>query len=157
MNKGHWFWIAAGLGIVAGMRSMTAPASLGRELAAREEEASENRVDQFITSSPRLLGALAMSEWFLDKMPGLPDRVEIGGLLVRALSGGASAVAMASRRGTPVGPPLVVGAVGAIAGAYVFMSLRERIAERTDMPDAVVGLAEDVLAITLAARLARSV
>ena len=46
-------------------------------------------------------------------------------------------------------PAAVLGSVGAIGSAHVMMRLRTAIGRRLDIPDPLVGLAEDCLALAI--------
>jgi uncharacterized membrane protein len=80
----------------------------------------------------------------VDKLPETPRRIEALGLLSRALSGGASAAVLTSRRKKVV-PVALVGASAAIISAYAGYALRMRVRDRLGRDDTVVAFAEDAV------------
>ena len=94
-----------GLGAVAGIRSMTAPALLSRS-ASRGALAGIAGTPFAPLASPRtarILALLAVGEAVGDKLWAAPDRVSVPGLLGRILSGalvGAALFASEGQRGT---------------------------------------------------------
>lgn len=140
---------AVAIGIIAGMRSMSAPALVSSHLAHNGlQNLSDNPL--MLLTSPRassLLKILALGEMVADKLPIVPSRVSAGPLMARVVSGAISGAAVcgAVKKRTNVGAML--GGIGAIAGAYGFYYLRRRIGEETGTPDPVLGLAEDAIVV----------
>lgn len=81
-------------------------------------------------------------EMVADKLPFVPSRTTPGGLAPR-LGGAIYAVRSAIKRPTPAA--YAVAAVAAIATAFAASRARKMISERTDVPDVLVGLAEDAI------------
>lgn len=129
---------AAGIGAVAGLRSMTAPAVT---LAAGG-------------SAFRGAGALlALGEWIADKLPFTPSRLSPPGLIARAISGGWCGGTVAVRLGASRVPGIGCGVVGALAGSWAGYTVRTFLVKSKGLPDTGVALAEDAIAVW-AARLA---
>lgn len=137
---------ATGLGIVAGMRTMTPAAVLAHRLTTRT--AGRRRL------LPALFDALAVLEYVTDKHPDTPPRTDTPALAGRALSGALSGGLWSRRQGASAGLGSALGAVGAVVGAYGFLALRRR-ADRV-LSDRGVGLLEDGLALAGAWALTRS-
>lgn len=140
---------AAAIGVVAGMRSMSAPALVSDRLA---HDGSQDQSDNLlmILASPRasrLLRILAIGEMVADKLPMVPSRVSAGPLTVRVLSGGISGAAVcgAARKRTGVGA--VLGGLAAVAGAYGLYHLRRKVGRETGVPDPVLGVVEDAIVV----------
>ena len=89
--------------------------------------------------------AAAAGELVIDKLPGVPPRIEPPQLAGR-MAGGALA---GHRVGGP--PGAAAGAVVALGSAFATYHARRLLAERLPVPDAVVGAAEDALALGCAA------
>jgi uncharacterized membrane protein len=130
---------ALALGAVCGLRTFTAPGVL----AARGRWG-----DGIVT---RIVPALALCELVYDKLPSARPRGEPRGWIARTISG---AVVGAS----------VSGPSGALAGAAAAAlvtrpseRLRRRVGERTGIPDPLLGMAEDTVAITIATWASRGV
>ena len=130
MENGRLYARAFGIGVVAGMRSMTAPAIASA--SARNGRSAG-------------LAALAIGEMVVDKLPFAPSRLQIPALLIRAGSGAFAASTLAEKQGDRR-IAAAIGAAGAIAGAYAFATLRKRTVEGTGIPDPIVALVEDALA-----------
>jgi uncharacterized membrane protein len=129
--------LATGIGMVAGMRTFTAPAA-----TYRRAEPSSRAIAGALTT-------LAALEMIADKRTNIP-RVRSGALAARVASGAWSAGALASRSDErPLGYA-ALGGLSAAAGAYGFFLLRRELGRRLGIPDGWLGLAEDLMAITAA-------
>jgi uncharacterized membrane protein len=137
-----------GLGAVAGIRSMSAPALLSRAASRGGVPGIEDTPFAFLASprATRILTLLAVGEAVGDKFPGAPDRISAPGLAGRMVSGavvGAALFAAAQRRGV-VGATL--GLLSAVAASYPSYYLRVKTEERLGAPNWALGLVEDALA-----------
>jgi uncharacterized membrane protein len=139
------------LGVVAGLRSQFPAAAL----AAAGLEAPRGPFALLGSSGGRRAAYLAAAgEIVVDKLPVTPDRVEVRGLLARAASGavaGGVLAAATGRRGARVVLPVLAGSAGAYLGSWGGFSGRRALVAATGLPDPVVAVAEDALAIGLAA------
>ena len=124
---------AALIGVVCGMRSAMGPAVL----------AWRGRLGG--ASTGRLLMAAAAGEAVADKTPVVPPRTSAPALAGRVLSG---AVCGRTVGGTP---GVVAGALGALAGTFGAYHARAALGEATGLPDPLLGVGEDALALGLAA------
>jgi uncharacterized membrane protein len=130
--------VALLLGAVAGLRTLTPPAVL---LLMRRPSRAAN-----------VLAVMALAEYAADLYPKAPARTAPGPLLGRIVSGAFCGWLVS--RSTParaVGAGL--GALGAVAGAYAGLSLRERATKRIGPVPAAIG--EDVVALASAVLIAR--
>ncbi len=147
-NPGHTLGRALGLGAVAGVRSMSAPALLSRAASRGYIGGIEGTSFAFLASprTARILTVLAVGEALADKLPFSPDRISPPGLLGRMASGGlvgAALFAAAERRAT-IGAGL--GLLSAAAASYPSYYLRVKTQEKLGAPNWAVGLVEDALA-----------
>jgi uncharacterized membrane protein len=132
------------LGTAAGMRSslgFSAPKLVGRQTP---------------TSTIRQVwsGLPIAGELIVDKLPQTPSRLLPPGLIGRFTSGAFGAFLLARRQGAALPLPVLAGIAGAAAGAYGGAAWRRWAdAKGPDWPAAV---AEDALALTLAAGACRS-
>ncbi len=157
MHPFLWLGVALGVGVVAGMRSLVAPAVVSRTLSQQPVPGDAGAVER-VLASPRtasVLSALAIGEEIIDKLPGVPPRTRTAALAMRAVAGALSAAPIAMRHSLHLAPVGLVAAAGAIVGAFLFVRVRRRIATGTGLPDAIVGTAEDAAAIAAATRLLR--
>lgn len=145
------------LGIIAGMRSMSAPAFTSRFLS-RQAASNAKHTPNDKTSLPlRLLQdkrtvllttTLAIGELLADKLPFIPNRTDPGPLLGRAASGALVGAALAQHNGRAVFPLALLGSGGAILSAFTFFNLRHKAVVQLHVPDPLLGVAEDLLVIS---------
>jgi uncharacterized membrane protein len=156
MNYGEGLLIRTlGLGAIAGVRSMAAPAALSRAVERGDVGGLEHTPFAALGSPgvSRALGLFEIGEMFVDKLPVVPSRTSPTLLLGRAASGAfvGSALFVSAERWAVTGG--VLGAVSALMGAYVGERSRLQIAEKLGVPDPVVALVEDGVVLFGAARL----
>lgn len=150
----HRLIAAAGLGAATGLRSMTGLATASRELAdgsAGEADRLRSWLGQDTVSI--VLSSLALGELAVDKLPDVPDRVRPGSLAFRGFLG-ALVGAVAGGEDDWVGGAILGGAA-ALAAAWVGFSVRKEAGWATGLPDPVIGLAEDTIAVVGAREAAR--
>ena len=139
---------AAAIGLVAGLRAMTAPALISYAAAKDEESIAAGdflaRRDVAV-----VLGVLAFGELIGDKLPNVPNRTEPLGLAARITSGAFAGgyVCAAQRRSVPAG--IIIGAVSAVAAAYAGENIRRAAGNGLEIPDAFVGAGEDTIAVAV--------
>ncbi len=157
MDDSHLVWRALGLGAIAGMRSMAAPAALSRAVE-RGDVGGLERTPFAALGSPevtRALRLLEIGELLVDKLPVAPSRTSPPPLLGRMASGafvGSALFVSGGRRAVTGG---VLGAASALMGAYIGERLRLWTAEKLGAPGRVVALVEDGIALFGAVRLLR--
>jgi len=140
--------LAVLIGAVAGLRSMTAPAFVawGSRLARLRLEGTTLA---WLGSGAAawVLLALALGELVADKLPRTPSRTRPGPFAARIVSGALSGGGLAAGAGGPLVGGALLGAVGAIAGTLGGYRARTRLGPALGLPDSVVALVEDLLAI----------
>jgi uncharacterized membrane protein len=125
------------LGAVCGMRTCTGPAAL----------ALRGRVDG--KPARLLLTAAAAGEAIGDKTPVVPARTSRPSIGARVLSGALCGRVLGGA------PGAAAGAVGALAGTFGAYYARATLTRLTGLPDPLLGVAEDAVAVfaaTLATR-----
>jgi uncharacterized membrane protein len=142
--------LSAGLlGVVAGLRSQLP----GAVLAARGLEPTHGPLKLLGSGVGRRVAYVAaVGELVADKLPATPSRVERGALVQRTISGALAGGALASAtgvRGARLVLPVLAGGAGAWAGAWGGYLARRAAVARTGLPDPVVAVAEDLLAVGL--------
>lgn len=129
-----------GLGVVAGMRSLTAPALL-RAWLSRQRHLAPTPLEHLVT--PTVMSVIATGELVADKLPFTPDRTCPPSVAFRALSGALVGGSFcAANRRSPVAGALL-GAAGAVAATYAAFHIRRFLVKERGLPDMVVALAED--------------
>jgi len=100
------------------------------------------------TAAARSVTLAAGAELVADKLPQTPSRLQPAGLAGRLVLGGLGAGLLAHAEKGPVVPAAVLGSAAALLAAKVGHDLRARAAQT--VPDPVVAVAEDGVAIALA-------
>jgi uncharacterized membrane protein len=151
MNTNYIFAFAIGIGIVAGLRLMTAPALVswatyfgwlglqGSPLAFMGSIAAV-----------AIFSIFAIGELVADKLPRTPKRTATAPLLARILIGGLCGACLFASVNQPILIGVALGAIGGIIGAFAGYEIRRRIVSALNIKDIFVAIAEDLLAIGLA-------
>jgi uncharacterized membrane protein len=145
------FALAFLIGVVAGLRSLTAPAAVS--WAARLGWLHvENSWLAFLgfAATPYIVSVLALGELVADKLPQAPSRKAPPGFIARILTGALSGAALGASSGSlssglTVG--LIAGVAGAIAGTFGGYELRVRLVKASGGKDLPIALLEDLVAI----------
>ncbi len=140
------FVLAFLIGIVAGLRSMTAPAvvSWAARLGWIHLEATPLAFLGY-AATPWIVSLLALAELVTDQLPKTPSRKAPPGFIARLVTGGFCGAALGVPAGLLAGG-LVAGVGGAIAGTLGGYELRVRLA-RAAGRDLPIALLEDATAI----------
>ncbi|MBF9254543.1 DUF4126 family protein [Pontibacter sp. 172403-2] len=147
MNNNNPIWRTLGLGAIAGMRSMTAPALLSNELSNAPTAALAGSPLRYLQHGPVATGLklLAASELVGDKIPGMPDRISPPILLPRALSGALVGATIFTVHQDSWIKGAAIGAAAAVAATYGSFYLRKLMNKYA--PNAVSGALEDALTL----------
>src|ERR1700687_1940312 len=140
--------LSLAIGVVAGLRSLTAPAVVC--WAAQWNWINlKNSSISFLASlgAAWIFSVLALAELIADKLPFTPARTKPGGLLVRIVTGGLCGAALCVSAGESIILGAILGAIGAVAGAFAGYEVRHRLVTKRNASDLVVALIEDAVAI----------
>lgn len=136
------------IGVVCGLRSMTGPAlvSWGAHLGWFSLAGSHLA---FLAALPSLIvfTALAAGELVADKLPKVPRRTSAGPLALRVVTGGLCGAAFAIAGGSAAGVCCLLGAAGALIGAYTGYTARHVATADGRLPDLPVALCGDLIAV----------
>ncbi|GAB7548127.1 DUF4126 domain-containing protein [Cupriavidus sp. CuC1] len=138
------------IGIVAGLRAMTAPAAVSWAVHAGLLDLSGSWLAFMgYRFTPWIFSVLAAVELITDKLPGTPSRKVPQQFSARILSGALCGAAIGAGGGLLVGGA-ILGAVGAVIGTLGGAAVRARLAAifGRDRPAAVI---EDLVAVIGAA------
>jgi uncharacterized membrane protein len=145
------FVLAIGIGIVAGLRSLTAPAVVAwaAHLGWLNVHGSPLA---FIgsTTAVAILSLLAIGELVADKLPNTPKRTAIVGLLARISLGGLCGACLCAAAGKSLLAGGLLGGIGGVIGAFSGYETRKSLVNSLHIKDLFVAICEDVVAITLA-------
>jgi len=132
------------IGVIAGLRSMTAPAAVS--WAARLGWLHvENTWLAFLgfQFTPYIITVMAIGELIADKLPKTPSRKAAGPFGFRIVSGALCGAALGG--GSAAGG--IAGALGAVAGTLGGYEFRSRLVRATGGRDLPIALLEDVIAV----------
>lgn len=148
---------AVGLGVVAGLRPTTGTALLSRGASRGKVALGQGSLGRRLASAgtARLLTLMAGSELVADKLPILPSRLKPGPLLIRLGDGGVLGALTFRGSQLPAWSGGLAGSCGALAGSYAGAQARRTIGARTGLPDPVVAVGEDLLALAAGKTLIR--
>jgi uncharacterized membrane protein len=140
---------AFALGMCAGLRSMIAPAAIAWASQFSRLPVLGQTPLSFMAApaTAYIFTALACAELVGDKLPFTPSRLTIGPLAGRVVMGALSGMALfaAVHQSMPIGG--IAGGLGAGAGAYIGYHVRRALTMRLKLPDFLVALVEDAIAI----------
>ena len=148
MNSHSILLLALGIGVVAGLRSLTAPAVTS--WAARLGWLPlHNTPFHFMasTTAVAVFSLLALGELVADQLPSTPSRTAPPGLIARIVTGALSAAAIAAAGGQNAWIGAALGALGGVAGAFGGYQVRTRLVRALRVPDFVIAFLEDIVAI----------
>ena len=148
MNLSQVLPLAFLIGVIAGLRAVTAPA-LVAWAANRHWLNLDNSPLAFMgsTAAVAVLTVLALGELVADKLPSTPNRTGLPGLIGRGVLGGLSGAGVAAAVAQSIALGAVLGAAGGIAGAFAGYEMRTRLVRALEVPDFVIALLEDAVAI----------
>ena len=148
MNANYIFAVAFGIGIVAGLRSLTAPAAVswaahlgwlnlhGSPLAFMGS-----------TAAVAIFSLLAIVEYVGDMLPKTPKRTAAAPLTARIVMGGVAGACVCAAANQPLLVGVALGGMGGLIGAFAGYEIRKRVVNSLKIKDAIIALAEDLITI----------
>jgi len=148
MNVSEVLLLAFLLGVVAGLRSLTAPAVLAWA-AHRNWLNVHNTPLSFMASTAAMVifVLLAVGELIADQLPSTLSRTAPPGLIARIVTGGLSGAGIAAAGTQSLVAGAILGIVGALIGTFGGYQARTRLVSALKVPDLVIATIEDVVAI----------
>ena len=143
------FLLALAIGIVAGLRSLTAPAVVawGAHLGWLNLQGSPLAF-MGSTTAVAILSVLAIGELVADKLPMVPKRTAPAPLLARVVTGGLCGACLCAAAGKSLLAGTLLGGIGGIVGAFLGYGTRRRL--DLHIKDFIIAVCEDLLAVGLA-------
>ena len=136
------------IGVVAGLRSLTAPAAVAWAAHRNWIDLHRSPLSFMGSTAAVVVFALgAVVELFADKLPSTPSRLKPPGLIARIVLGGLSGAAVAASTSHSMAFGAILGAAGGIAGAFAGYELRTRLVRALGVPDFIMACLEDAVAI----------
>jgi uncharacterized membrane protein len=148
MSASHVLLLAFGIGFIAGLRSFTAPAVVAWG-ARRGWIHLQGTALSFMGSrlAAAIFTILAVVELVADQLPSTPARTKPPGLIARILLGGLAGAAVALAGGQSAAVGACLGAAGGVVGAFAGYEVRTRLVRALKVPDLVIAVLEDLIAI----------
>jgi len=151
MSPNCVFALALGIGIVAGLRAVTAPAvvSWASHLGCLHLHGTPLA---FMGSSVAvgIFSLAAIGDYVNDVLPKTPSRTAPGPLIARIVTGGLSGACLCASAGQSLLFGTVLGGIGAVLGAFGGYQVRTRLVRALKVKDILVAIPEDLVAVGLA-------
>jgi uncharacterized membrane protein len=151
VNANYVFAVAFGIGLVAGLRSLTAPAAVSwaAHLGWLNLHGSPLA---FMGSTVvvAIFSLLAIIEYVGDMLPKIPNRTTAGPLIARIVMGGLSGACVCTSVNQPLLVGIALGGMGGLIGAFAGYEVRKRVVNSLKIKDVIIALTEDLVTIGLA-------
>jgi len=146
ISLNYVFLLALGIGIVAGLRSLTAPAvvSWAAHLGWLNLHASPLAF-MGSTIAVAVFSLLAIGELIADKLPTTSKRTTPAPLTARIITGGLCGACFCAAGTKPLLAGALLGGIGGVIGAFLGYTIRRRL--DLHFKDAVIAVCEDVIAV----------
>ncbi len=148
MNPFQVLFLAFLIGVIAGLRSLTAPGVVAWAAHLNWLNLRGSPLS-FMGSTVAVVvfTLLALAELVADQLPSTPSRLKPPGLISRIVFGALSGAAIAAAPAQSIALGGVLGGVGGLAGAFAGYETRARLVRGLQLPDFVIACLEDVVAI----------
>ena len=148
MNPEFVLLLALGIGVVAGLRSLTAPATVAWAAHIGWINLHGSALS-FMGSkwAWAIFAVLALVEFVADQLPNTPARTAAVGLSARIVTGALCGACLAVAGGATLWLGALAGAIGGLAGAFGGYHARVGLVRLLHVPDFAVAIPEDLVAI----------
>lgn len=139
-----------GIGFVAGLRALTGPAVVSWAAWLGYLHLGQTPL-AFMGSliAVSIFTVMATGEYIGDKLPKTPSRTDPPGLIGRILTGGLAGASLHASMGNSLLTGGILGAAGAVLGAFGGYHFRTRAVKSLGVKDIFVAVPEDLFAICL--------
>ena len=148
MSPGLVLLFAFLIGVVCGLRALTAPALVAWAAHRGWIHLAYPRL-HFLGSlaSVTIFTLFAIVELVADQLPSAPPRTAPVGLIARMVLGALCGAALANAGAQSLAMGALAGAAGGITGAFAGFQVRTRAVKALKVPDFVIATLEDAVAI----------
>src|SRR4030095_893992 len=148
MSSGLTVFLAFCIGIVAGLRSLTAPAVVAWAAHLGWIDLSASPL-AFIGSALAvgIFTSLALLEWVTNQLPKTPARTTAVPLAARIVTGLLAGACIGIAGGSSLWLGALFGAAGVIAGAFAGYHARVGLVRVLHVPDFAIAIPEDLIAM----------
>jgi uncharacterized membrane protein len=150
MIADYAFGLAFGIGIVAGLRTFTAPAAVSwaAHLGWLNLQGSPFAF-MGSTVAVAILSLAAIGEYVNDVLPMTSSRTKPGPLVARIFTGGLSGACLCASAHQSLIVGAVLGAAGGVIGAFAGYQARIRLVSGLKVKDIFIAIPEDLVAIAI--------
>ena len=150
MSANYAFGLAFGIGIVAGLRTFTAPAAVSwaAHLGWLNLQGSPFAF-MGSTVAVAILSLAAIGEYVNDVLPRTSSRTKPGPLVARIFTGGLSGACLCASAHQSLIVGAVLGAAGGVIGAFAGYQARIRLVSGLKVKDIFIAIPEDLVAIAI--------
>ncbi len=147
----HVLLLALVIGIVAGLRSLTAPAlvSWAAHLGWLNLQGTPLAF-MGTTAAVGIFTLLAIVEFVGDVMPKTPARTTPVPLIARIVLGGLSGASLYAAASQSLAVGAILGAIGGLIGTYAGYHIRKALVSGLKVKDIMIAIPEDIVAIAIA-------
>lgn len=147
MSSSYALLLAFFIGILAGLRSLTPPAVTAWGAYAKWLKLPAPALSWLGTMPAAIIfSVLAFVEIINDKLPKTPPRTAPSGLVVRIVMGGFTGACLMAAAGEEI-LGAACGIAGALVGTYGGYQVRTRLVKTLGVPDYVIAVLEDFVAV----------
>jgi len=140
--------LAFGIGVVAGLRTLTAPAVVSWAAHLNWLNLEDSHL-AFMGSSPAvaIFTLLAVGELIADQSSKIGKRTAPGPLIGRIITGGLSGATICAAAGQSFLFGAALGGLGGIVGAFGGYGTRTGLVKKLGVKDVIIAVPEDLVAI----------
>jgi uncharacterized membrane protein len=150
MNANYILAFAFGIGVVAGLRSLTAPAAVSWAVYLGWLGLPASLAFMGSITGVAIFSFLAIGELIGDLLPKTPKRTAAGPLIARILTGGFAGACLCLSAGQSWLVGSLLGGIGGVMGAFSGYEIRRRLVKVLNIKDAFIAIGEDLVALSLA-------
>ncbi len=151
MHANYVFALAAGIGVVAGLRSLTAPAVVSwAALLGWLNLDGSPLAFMGSAAAVAIFSLLAVAEYVGDVLPKTPARTKPGPLIARIVTGGLSGACLCAPANQSLPAGAVLGGIGGVIGAFSGYEARKRLVSGLKVKDVLIAIPEDLVALGFA-------
>jgi uncharacterized membrane protein len=148
MNSNLILALAFGIGVVAGLRALTAPAAVSWAAYLHWINLQGTHLAFMGSIIAVVIFTLAAAgEIVNDKLPKTPPRTAPPSVIIRMVMGGFAAATLTAGIGGSLWIGALLGIVGALVGTFGGYYVRTGIVKALHSPDFVIALLEDAVAV----------
>lgn len=148
MNLNIVLALAFGIGVVAGLRALTAPAVVCWAAHLQWIDLQRTHLAFMASIIALIIFTLAaVAEIVNDKLPKTGPRTALPSVVIRMITGGLSAATLTVGASHSLWMGALLGVVGALVGTFGGYQVRMRTVKALHSPDFVIALVEDAVAV----------